>query len=78
MATVSKTESQKGTAQYRRPAKNPTGRNPAARSNPKPDNNGQNNGEDGEQKPGSFDPLYIVIPGALIGIAIAIYIYGNS
>jgi len=33
---------------------------------------------DQTQKPGSIDPLYIVIPGALIGIAIAIYIYGNS
>jgi len=31
-----------------------------------------------DKKPGNFDPLYIVIPGALIGIAIAVYIYGNS
>jgi len=38
----------------------------------------QDNDTDQDKKPGSFDPLYIVIPGALIGIAIAVYIYGNS
>jgi len=42
------------------------------------DDKKEKDSSDQNQKPGSIDPLYIVIPGALIGIAIAIYIYGNS